>query len=229
MNAPIPPLKHLQPKQYLSWLRRATDSEWDEERFGCGSRSKAERAAAAFALELSEAFERIATLTQECDSYKADASRAAAEAIERIAALAQQRDELRETDAEHDAFIDRLKTALGDELLSEVCDRAVGFVDEDIVRGIEKLRSKLALLTDPAAVHANILRGTLPLTKAQAIHIAGLPADVEEQLKNLRAEVERLSAPLRSEEVRLASLDDWTTKYISKNGFDRIIADRRKP
>lgn len=117
MSVPIPSLKHLQPKQYLSWLRRATDPEWDEERFGCGSRSKAERAAAAFALELSEAFECIAALTQERD----------------------------------------------------------------------QMQSKLALLTDPAAVHANILRGALPLTKAQAIHIAGLPANVEQELERLRA------------------------------------------
>lgn len=75
MSAPIPPLKYLQPKQYLSWLRRATDPEWDEERFGCSSRSKAERAAAAFALELSEAFERLAALEQERDQLRAEVQR----------------------------------------------------------------------------------------------------------------------------------------------------------
>lgn len=51
----------------------------------------------------------------------------------------------------------------------------------------DQLRARFALLTDPAAVHANILRGALPLTKAQAIHIAGLPANVEQELERLRA------------------------------------------
>lgn len=155
MNAPIPPLKHLQTKQYLSWLRRATDPEWDEERFGCGSRSKTERAAAAFALELSEAFECIAALAQERD----------------------------------------------------------------------QMQSKLALLTDPAAVHANILRGTLPLTKAQAIHIAGLPADVEQEMERLRAEVERLSAVLKS--IHCASCGGNNLKH--KRGCEQAILARRKP
>ena len=41
---------------------------------------------------------------------------------------------------------------------------------------------RLAALSDANAVHANILRGTIALTKAQAIHIAGLPADVEQRL-----------------------------------------------
>lgn len=42
-------------------------------------------------------------------------------------------------------------------------------------------------LSDPTTVHVNILRGTIALTKGQAIHIAGLPADIEEQLTALRA------------------------------------------
>lgn len=43
----------------------------------------------------------------------------------------------------------------------------------------------LDLLLNPHAVHTNILRGFLPLTKAQAIHIAHLPANVEEKLAAL--------------------------------------------
>lgn len=41
-------------------------------------------------------------------------------------------------------------------------------------------------LKDSAAVHINILRGDIALTKAQAIHIAGLPADIEQQLEALQ-------------------------------------------
>ena len=65
---------------------------------------------------------------------------------------------------------------------------------EDIKRDKERvatLEQQVKLLTNPAAVHINILRGTLPLTKAQAIHIAGLPADIEEQVSELQEIVER--------------------------------------
>ena len=52
----------------------------------------------------------------------------------------------------------------------------------ELKRQLAEKQRALDLLTDPAAVYTNILRGTLPLTKAQAIHIAGLPADIKEQL-----------------------------------------------
>lgn len=68
---------------------------------------------------------------------------------------------------------------------------------------IAKLEAELAekqrvldLLLDPHAVFINIKRGTLPLTKAQAIHIAGLPANVEEELAALRALMELASADI---------------------------------
>lgn len=54
------------------------------------------------------------------------------------------------------------------------------------------LKRRLALLTDRAAVHANILRGELPLTKAQAIHIAGLPADVMERIEEANRRIKEL-------------------------------------
>lgn len=76
----------------------------------------------------------------------------------------------------------------------------------------DQLRARLALLADPAAVHANILRGALPLTKAQAIHIAGLPANVEEELERLRAEVERLNAPVGDEQAE-ASFHAWNSVW----------------
>lgn len=39
-----------------------------------------------------------------------------------------------------------------------------------------------AWLKDSTAMHSNILRGDIALTREQAIHIAGLPADIEAQL-----------------------------------------------
>ncbi len=60
----VPMLKHLQPEQYASWLRKATDPEWNEEKFGTSTRSKPERAAVSLALELHDAFERIARSEQ---------------------------------------------------------------------------------------------------------------------------------------------------------------------
>ena len=51
-----------------------------------------------------------------------------------------------------------------------------------LVRAIREIASLKHALSDPAAVHINILRGTIPLSRANAIHIAGLPADVDKQL-----------------------------------------------
>ncbi|MGA3264159.1 MAG: hypothetical protein ABSC47_08965 [Terracidiphilus sp.] len=57
----------------------------------------------------------------------------------------------------------------------------------ELERQLADLQRRFDLLADPHAVYINILRGTLPLTKDQAIHIAGLPADIKEQLDRLRA------------------------------------------
>jgi len=67
-------------------------------------------------------------------------------------------------------------------------------VDRDALEArLEALESSLK---DPVVVHANILRGTIALTKAQAIHIAGLRADIEvryrEALEVLRLMVDGL-------------------------------------
>jgi hypothetical protein len=49
----------------------------------------------------------------------------------------------------------------------------------------ERIKALEEVLKDPDTVHVNILRGTIALTKAQAIHIAGLPANIEERIKAL--------------------------------------------
>jgi hypothetical protein len=42
------------------------------------------------------------------------------------------------------------------------------------------------MLSDSATVHANIMRGTIKISKANLIHAAGLPANIEEQLAEAR-------------------------------------------
>ncbi len=80
---------------------------------------------------------------------------------------------------------------------------------------IERLSAENASLmkvfSDSSVVHINILRGTIALTKAQAIHIAGLPANVEEQLASLKAQVERLSA--------------WQTSVLRRRGLSDAPCD----
>lgn len=49
-----------------------------------------------------------------------------------------------------------------------------------------KLDKLQAALKDPAVVHVMILRGDISLTKEQAIHIAGLDADIEKTMDELR-------------------------------------------
>lgn len=63
--------------------------------------------------------------------------------------------------------------------------------DEIIADRERQLRAAIAelrKLQDSAYVHVKILRGEIALTKAQAIHIAGLPADVVERVKALENE-----------------------------------------
>jgi hypothetical protein len=73
-----------------------------------------------------------------------------------------------------------------------------------------RAEQQLALLANPAAVHVNILRGTLPLTKAQAIHIAGLPANIEQQLATAEARVKDIQQTLRE---CLEPIEKWTQAY----------------
>ena len=49
-----------------------------------------------------------------------------------------------------------------------------------------KLDKLQAALKDPAVVHVMILRGDISLTKEQAIHIAGLDADIDKTMAELR-------------------------------------------
>lgn len=73
--------------------------------------------------------------------------------------------------------------------VSNECEREMNIID----RRIDNLERQLALLTDPHAVHMNILRGTLPITKEQLIHAAGLPANIEEQIAEARKAAEWIS------------------------------------
>ena len=72
-----------------------------------------------------------------------------------------------------------------------LCDCSILWA-EYYKRRVAALEAQVALLADPHAVHVNILRGTLPLTKAQAIHIAGLPVDIEAQVQTLRDALGRI-------------------------------------
>lgn len=67
-----------------------------------------------------------------------------------------------------------------------------------ITAATEQLRTELAetkaALADPKTVHANILRGTIALTRDQALHIAGAT-----DYDSLRAEVEQLTETLNNQ------------------------------
>ncbi len=68
---------------------------------------------------------------------------------------------------------------------------------------VQRLREELA---DPAKVHASILRGTIALTKEQAIHIAGLPADIAAIIAErdaLKEQVRKLTQPVSDEEIMI--------------------------
>ena len=77
------------------------------------------------------------------------------------------------------------------QLERELADAAKLLAERDAE--IERIK---AAMQDAPTVHANILRGTIALTKAQAIHIAGLDANIEQQLASQTALVEMLRAAL---------------------------------
>jgi hypothetical protein len=84
-----------------------------------------------------------------------------------------------------------------------------------------------ALLADPNYVHIKILRGEIALTKAQAIHIAGLPADIEERLASpvagVSAEMEKW---LRSEAAEKRKSAESRRGYAAA-GRNENAADRK--
>lgn len=97
-------------------------------------------------------------------------------------------------------------------------------------RECEELRETLA---DANKVHTNILRGTIALTKAQAIHIAGLPADIEAQVEQLERQVADLSKPVTPEEIALAEnqegkvpIDQILRGFIYRRDVENRIAAR---
>jgi hypothetical protein len=63
-----------------------------------------------------------------------------------------------------------------------------------LIERIARAEQTVAALSDPNRVHTCILRGEIALTKEQAIHIAGLPADVEERMVALTTERDALKA-----------------------------------
>ena len=91
-----------------------------------------------------------------------------------------------------------------DQLQEIAQNQAVGLMDAEIARiTLEaQVERKLAeakaevkritdMLSDSATVHANIMRGTIKISKANLIHAAGLPANIEEQLAEAKeAEIE---------------------------------------
>jgi hypothetical protein len=68
---------------------------------------------------------------------------------------------------------------------SWVSDCEIAFSEE----GMYLASAVDALLQDSTRVHTSILRGTIALTKEQAIHIAGLPADIEAQVQALHGKI----------------------------------------
>ena len=77
-----------------------------------------------------------------------------------------------------------------------------------------RLEALESSLKDSAIVHTNILRGTIALTKAQAIHIAGLPADIAAQLEEaLRVLRRMVNSVERCKD--LSVLDDEMREHAS--------------
>ena len=98
-----------------------------------------------------------------------------------------------------------------------------GYEERTIVLRLIAAEQRVKLLTDPAAVHINILRGDLPLTKAQAIHIAGLPADIEQQVRELREALR----PVSDEEWKRAfHIQDSVGLYMPRHEIDALLAAR---
>jgi len=105
-----------------------------------------------------------------------------------------------------------------------LCGGAVSNIARELIERRNELAALKSALSDPAAVHSNILRGTIAMSRTDAIHIAGLPADVDKQLAEiaalretnsgwlkangpggwidaLRAQNERLKAPATEEDI----------------------------
>jgi hypothetical protein len=87
---------------------------------------------------------------------------------------------------------------------------------EELQARIHELGAQLACLKDQLrdsnTVHINILRGTIALKKSQAIHIAGLPANIEEQLAAANKRIEELSAPVSDEEFKKFGIDAYVNR-----------------
>jgi hypothetical protein len=90
-------------------------------------------------------------------------------------------------------------------------DHCVSIIERErqLQQALNEIAALKTMIADPHEVHINILRGTIPLSRANAIHIAGLPADVDKQLAEnteLRATVERLNQEM-SEAIDASTKD----------------------
>ena len=83
---------------------------------------------------------------------------------------------IRTESASHD-ISDDLDDAVWDEALRRMTGSA------------SQLAELLEKLQDPEIVHSYILRGRIQLTRAQAIHIAGLPGNIDFQVAQLQAQL----------------------------------------
>ena len=124
--------------------------------------------------------------------------------------------------ASHD-ISDDLDDAVWDEALRRMTGSA------------SQLAELLEKLQDPEIVHSYILRGRIQLTRAQAIHIAGLPWNIDSQVAQLQAQLKQIAAlEARNRELRekvRACIDrhqdifSWQ-KGESRNGLVAEIRDK---
>jgi hypothetical protein len=125
---------------------------------------------------------------------------AAADALESTAALAQQVATMREALEEAFPFqwvsgtsanggMKQVRRSNLCEIIPPKAEAAIALPITAAEQQARENASKAAqwnlITTDPAAAHIAVLRGTIPLTKAQLIHAAGLDADVAERAELL--------------------------------------------
>lgn len=91
----------------------------------------------------------------------------------------------------------------------------------------DRIRCLESSLADSSVVHSNILRGTIALTKAQAIHIAGLPADIESKLQTAEAALGTLMLWIEEANAKVTD-EEWSeTMLICVEGKpDRSLTTR---
>jgi hypothetical protein len=94
-------------------------------------------------------------------------------------------------------------------------DRAMVSAILDLETALARIAELEAALKDSATIHSNILRGDIALTKEQAIHIAGLPADIEQQLA-------LMCQPVSDEEWD----EGQDQRYMTRDNVNSLIISR---